>query len=236
MWASYFFLHESYDGTSVNYKDMSAFTTYTYIHEFGHVLGADDYYDTSTVGNHPMDGSDVMDSMLGDHSAYTKFNLGWITTSRLVVTDSSVTLTLEDFSKNGDTIIIANNWDPALGAYQEYYIVAYYTNNGLNSGDYGYFARDGIVVYHINASLYKEVYSGQSYYDVYNNNTDASDPDSNGTENNLVEFVKSANDTYTYIVGDTLPVTQDDSGNDLVYTFVIDAMTADSATITFTKR
>lgn len=235
IWASYFFLHEGFNGNDVVYDDMSAFTTYTYIHEFGHVLGADDYYDTSDAGNHPMDGCDIMDSMLGDHNAYTKFNLGWLTTSRLVVADSSVTLTLEDFSKNGDTIIIANNWDPTLGAYQEYYIVVYYTNNGLNGNDNGYFARDGVVVYHINASLYSEVYGGETYYDVYNNNTDISDTEY-GTADNLIEFVKCVNDTYTYIKGDTIPATKDDSGNVLCYTFTVDSLTTDTATITFTKR
>ena len=234
IWASYYFLHESYEGDDVIYNDMRVINTYTYIHEFGHILGADDYYDTSTAGNHPMDGCDVMDALLGDHNAYTKFNFGWLTTSRLVVTDSSVTLTLEDFSKNGDTIILANNWDPDLGAYQEYYIVVYYTSNGLNSGEYGYFSRDGIVVYHVNASLYKDVYENETYYDVYNTNTDGSD--AHGTEDNLIEFVKSAEDNFTYIVGDTLPATKDDSGNALGYTFTVDSLTADTATITFTKR
>ena len=235
IWASYYFLHEYTDDYGTDYSDTSVMNTYTYIHEFGHVLGADDYYDTSNAGNHPMNGLDVMDGMFGDHNAYTKFNLGWVTTSRLVVTDSSVTLNLEDFSKNGDTILIANNWDPSLGAYQEYYIVVYYTNNGLNSGDHSYFSRDGIVVYHINASLFKEEYGGETYYDVYNNNTDPSDTEY-GTEDNLIEFVKSAAGNYTYIPGDTLPTTTDDSGNTLDYTFTVDALTADTATITFTKR
>ena len=181
-----------------------------------------------------MDGCDIMDGMTGDHNAFTKFNYGWLTESRLVVTDSSVTLTLEDFSKNGDTIIIANNWDEALGAYQEYFIVVYYTNNGLNgTEESGYFARDGIVVYHINASLYREVVDGTVYYDIYNNNT--SPYDEYGTEDNLIEFVKSANDTYTYIVNDTLPETELSSGDTLIYTFVVVSMNESTATITFTK-
>ena len=236
IWASYFFLHESDNGYDVSYDDFSVTNTYTYIHEFGHILGADDYYDTSVIKNHPMDGYDIMDYMLGDHSAYTKFNLGWVTTSRLVVTDSSVTLTLEDFSKNGDTIIIANNWDTTLGAYQEYYIVVYYKNVGLNDGEGGYFGRDGIVVYHINASLFREEFNGELYYDVYNNNTDLSDPKGYGTEDNLIEFVKTSGDDFTYTVGDTLPATLDDNGDPLGYTFTVDALTADTATITFTKR
>ena len=235
MWASYQFLYETSDadGNSV-YSDHSAMNTYTYIHEFAHILGLDDYYDTAYIAS-PLDGADMMDSMLGDHNAYSKFNLGWLTTSRLVVTDSSITLTLEDFSKNGDTIIIANNWDETLGAYQEYYILMYYKNDGLNSGDNaGFFARDGVVVYHVNASLYSETIEDETYYDVYNNNTDPSDQ--YGTEDNLIEFVKSTNDTFTYIVGDTMPVVSDDNGKVLGYTFVIDALASEYATITFTAK
>ena len=231
IWASYYFLQEDDNG---NYNNSNVFNTYTYIHEFGHVLGADDYYDTSDAGNHPMDGHDVMDYMLGDHNAYTKFNLGWITSSRLVVTNSSITLSLEDFSKNGDTIILANNWDAALGAYQEYYIVVYYTNSGLNGNGNGYFDRNGIVVYHVNASLYKEIYEGETYYDVYNNNTDISDTEY-GTADNLLEFVTALDGDYIFDVGDTLPATYDDSGNTLGYTFTVISL-GDTATVTFTKR
>lgn len=235
IWASYQFIYESYDSNgNATYKDTTVRNPYTFIHEFGHVLGLDDYYDTEYV-NHPMNGCDMMDGMVGDHNAFSKFNLGWLTNSRLVVAEDSVTLTLEDFSKNGDTIIIANNWDEKLGAYQEYYIVVYYTNNGLNAGDeYGYFARDGIVVYHVNATLYKEEYYGEVYYDIYNNNTDASSQ--YGSEDNLIEFVKSAEGNYTYVVGDTLPKTKDDNGDMIAYTFTVDALTSQYATITFTKN
>ena len=234
IWASYQFLYESYDNSGNAVYDNPGMNTYTFIHEFGHILGTDDYYDTAYV-DHPMNGYDMMDGMTGDHNAYTKFNLGWLTSSRLVVANDNITLTLEDFSKNGDTIIIANNWDPTLGVYQEYYIVVYYTNNGLNAGeDFGYFTRDGIVVYHVNASLYYEVYDGVTYYDVYNNNTHSSD--SYGTEDNLLEFVTKSNGEYTYVVGDKLPSVTDDLGNKLTYTFTVDALTDDYATITFTKN
>jgi hypothetical protein len=172
--------------------------------------------------------------MLGAHNAFTKFNYGWLRNSRLVVADGSITLTLEAFSKNGDTIILANNWDPMLGAYQEYYILVYYTASELNDGEEsGYFVRDGVVVYHINASLIGESYDGETYYDIYNNNTDPSD--SYGTPNNLIELVKSANDTYTYVVGDTIPTVTLDNGETLIFTFVVDALTEDTATITFSR-
>ena len=64
LWASYQFLFEDKNG---GFDNKSALNTYTYIHEFGHVLGADDYYDTSYTSS-PMDGHDIMDSETGDHN------------------------------------------------------------------------------------------------------------------------------------------------------------------------
>ena len=235
LWASYFFMQEEFDEEgNASYDNASIINTYTFIHEFGHVLGADDYYDTSYVGNNPLDGCDVMDGMTGDHNPYTKFNYGWITTSRLVTTSSSVTLSLKSFTKTGDSIIIANNWDEKLGAYQEYYIVVYYTMTDLNGGDAGYFSRDGIIVYHVNASLYTEEYEGDTYYSVFNTNTDSSDE--YGTENNLIEFVKSAEGNFTYVVGDTMPTVTDDNGDRLIYNFTVDSIDGGSATITVTRN
>jgi M6 family metalloprotease-like protein len=237
IWASFNFLFESYDSNdNPIYTDTSVMNTYTFIHEFAHVLGVDDYYNYN--GDvHPMDGCDVMDIMFGDHNPYSKFNLGWIKTSRLVVTDTSISLTLEDFSKSGDTIIIANDWDEDLGAYQEYYVLMYYKGTGLNDIDagYGYFSRDGVVVYHVNATLYTETIDGETYYDVANNNNSPAD-DGSGSEDNLIEFVKSSADTFTYIEGDTLPAVTDDDGDTLAYTFTVDSITDSYATITFTAK
>ena len=232
VWISYQFIHEYHNENGDALYDDDIMNPYTFIHEFAHVLGANDYYDTAYV-EHPMNGLDVMDLLAGDHNAYTKINYGWITSSRLVVIEEgSITLTLEDFSKNGDTIIIANNWDEELGAYQEYYIIVYYVSTGLNGGDAGYFSNDGIVVYHVNASLCREEYDGEMYYYVYNTNTDPSDY--YGTENNLIEYVKSSDDTYVYVEGSTLPEVTDDFGEELGYTFVVVSLGDEYATITFT--
>lgn len=235
LWASYEFMFETYDSEgNVSYTDKTNIDTYTYIHEFGHVLGCDDYYDTA-YQNEPMQGCDIMDSGLGDHNPFTKFNYGWLTTSRVVTTDNSVTLTLEDFSKNGDSIIIANNWDDTLGAYQEYYVIMYYKMTGLNGGDAGYFATDGIIVYHVNASLYKEVIDGETYYDIYYNNTDASDE--YGTEENLIELVETTEGTIVHREGMTSNSNiLDDNGNKISYVFTVDSLTDTTATITFTKN
>ncbi len=234
LWASYSFIYESYDEEGYSYyTDSSVMNTYTYIHEFGHILGLDDYYDTSDDSLHPMESCDIMDGMLGDHNPFSKFNLGWITNSKLVTTDSTVTITLNSFTRTGESIIIANNWSTELGAYQEYYVVIYYTNEGLNSGEGGYFSRDGIVVYHVNASLYSEEYDGEIYYDINNNNTSPSDE--YGTKNNLIEFVKSAEGNFTYIEGDSLPNVTDDQGYTLSYSFTVKSVEDGQATLVFTK-
>ena len=231
LWASYEFLHESLKLTG-NYTHTDVINTYTFIHEFGHILGADDYYDTFYYTS-PLGGHDIMDSELGDHNPYTKFNLGWISSSRLVVTDSAVTLTLEDFSKNGDTIIIANNFDPSLGVYQEYYILAYYTSSELNSGAGGYFDENGIVVYHVDASLFYEEYDGEIYYDVYNDNTDLAG--GHGTVNNLIEL-KAHGSEYVYTEGETMKATTDNTGAALGYTFTVIELNENEATITVSAK
>ena len=174
----------------------------------------------------------MMDSLNFDHNAFSKFNLGWITKSRLVVSNESITLTLEDFSKDGDTIIIANNWDDKLGAYQEYYVLVYSTNSTLNSEIHNqYFGTAGILVYHVNAAMHK--LEDSEYYDIYNRNTDSSHPE--GTENNLIEFVLF-NNRYIYSVGDTMTNVIDDYGNELMYSFTVDALSDEYATITFNKK
>lgn len=237
LWASYQFLFETNTNGETTFDKKDAINTYTFIHEFGHVLGADDYYDTAYLSSTtPLAGHDVMDGETGDHNAFTKFNYGWLTTSRLVVAEESVTLDLEAFSKNGDTILLANHWDDDLGAYQEYYIVVYYTNDGLNAGNAGYFDKAGILVYHVNASLYKEIEDGTTYYDVYNNNTNANDTDGYGTENNLIEFVSNGYlGEYLFQKGESLGSVVDDQGDKLAYTFTVTELTDSKATLTFTK-
>ena len=232
VWASYQFLYETVEDGEVEY-DSSRKNTYTFIHEFAHVIGADDYYDTQYIDD-PMGGYDVMDAMVGDHNPYTKFNLGWITSSRLVVADREISLTLEDFSKTGDTIIVADDWDEALGAYQEYYVLTHYSKEGLNSGEGGYFEQSGLVVYHVNASLYSYTVHGEVYYDVYNNNVSPSTM--YGTANNLIEYVTKQDAEYVYIAGDELVGITDDSGDEIGFKISIVSVSDSSTVITITPN
>jgi M6 family metalloprotease-like protein len=228
IWASYQFLYETVDEEGEVSYDGKEINPLVFIHEFGHVLGADDYYDTEYL-EHPMDGRDVMDSSTGDHNPYTKFNYGWITTSRLVTADANVTLTLEDFSKAGDTVIIANNWDESLGAYQEYYVLVYYKTGDLNPKEGGCFESDGVVVYHVNSSLYPHTKGGETVYDVYNNN--ASPKTSYGSVDNLIELVASEDGDYIFGTGESLPNVTDDFGEELRYTFTVRSIKDGEATL-----
>ena len=64
-WASIDWMNNSYGG----------YDPHTFIHETGHTYGLNDYYDYTNTWK-PMGGVDMMDQNLGDHSAYSKFELG----------------------------------------------------------------------------------------------------------------------------------------------------------------
>lgn len=232
LWASYEFLFDNGSDYNSNTPD----NTYTFIHEFGHILGSDDYYDTSYTddGTSGLRGYDLMDSGFADHNPYTKFNYGWITSSRLITTDSSITIDLKDFSVDGDTIILANNFDPEMGVYQEYYVLMYYTNNGINSNEnLGLFKEEGILMYHVNASYYAEEYYGETYYDVYNNNTLSGEY---ASEDMLIEFVLNGNNII-YGVGDNSSKNiKDDNDDILAYSFKVNSLNGSTANLTITKN
>ena len=75
---------------------------------------------------------------------------------------------------------------------------------------------------------------GNEHYDVYNSNSDILYE--YGTENNLLESVLSPQGQIGFVVGDTMPTVIDDYGNELIYTFTVDEITSDYATITFTLK
>lgn len=105
----------------------NGYDTHTYIHETGHAFGLVDYYD---YNNHwsPLGKIDMMDSSIGDHNAFSKFTLGWL--SPLVV-DSTSEITLRSTSLFGDCFIIPSpNYNNT--AFDEYIMVEFLTQEGLN--------------------------------------------------------------------------------------------------------
>ena len=225
VWMSHEFFHEDEYGTlhdEANY-------TYTICHEFSHVLGADDYYDTAYI-KHPLDGYDIMDSTMSDHSPYTKMIYGWLDNLKLITTDSSVSISLESFEKTGDCVLFGNHFDETMGIFQEYYIAVYYSNEVVNSYS-SLFDKPGVVIYHINASLvYDDEYEE---YSICNNNTNYKDE--YGSINDLITLVNN-NEELLYLAGDSLDYAENDWGEDLIYRVTVDSIEDGKATLTFTRK
>ena len=158
LWMSYaFFTGSKYSGYG------SGIDSHTAIHEVGHLLGLDDYYQYDSDQKFDPSGAIEMHSFnIGDDNIYSKFALGWVN-PYYVKTDSSVTLELRSSAYYGDAIIINDSWNK--NSMDEYIIIEYYTPQGMNEQDAktsykpnGDFANrmytvNGFRIYHIDSRL-----------------------------------------------------------------------------------
>lgn len=116
----------------LNYgSSKSVIDAHTYIHEFGHQLGLNDYYDTSfssggTPYTSPMGGMDMMDFNLGDHSPFSKFALGWASPKVVSGMKGEISFSLDPFAKAGDfAILTPKNYTSS--PFEEYFVIEYLT-------------------------------------------------------------------------------------------------------------
>lgn len=132
--------------------DGAGFDPLTDIHEVGHVLGLEDYYDYDpNVGvDGALGGLDIMDGLLGDHNAFSKFLLGWITPK--MVTSGSKTYTLSPSSKVGDAVIVMPNVQ-SNDPYQQFFIAEYRNNTIKNDSGPQHLPASGMLIWHIDATL-----------------------------------------------------------------------------------
>ncbi|MBU1144763.1 MAG: hypothetical protein KJ971_02755 [Firmicutes bacterium] len=163
----------------------------TIIHETGHMLGLDDYYDYDSsdyYNSGGLGGADMMDNTVGDHNPFSKILLGWITP--LVVTES-MTVDIAPFLEDGEVILLIDEWNNTI--FDEYLLISYYTPTGLNELDkYDIFSTSGIIIYHISAEIDQGYDDSSSYYSIFNyNNTD--------TNHKLIEIIEADmdNDIFT---------------------------------------
>jgi M6 family metalloprotease-like protein/uncharacterized repeat protein (TIGR02543 family) len=162
MWASMNFMYEDPNYTV---------DAHTFIHETGHLLNLDDYYNTDYGGTYPAGGLDMQDYNIGDQNAYSKFLLDWIDP---MVVNNSGTIDLRPFESSGDAIIIpATSFNNS--AYDEYLMLEYVTPTGLNyrdshqryGGNYPFFYQTaGLRVWHVDSRLAKNTGSG-AYTSTY---------------------------------------------------------------------
>lgn len=147
----------------------SGYDAHTIIHETGHMLGLDDYYSYDNSGNYGyLGGIDMMDLNIGDHSAFSKYALGWIEPT--VIYKNDTTITLKPFEDTGEALIIPSSYYND-SAFSEYLILEYETPTGLNELDatekyrnaYPLAFSNGLAIYHVDARLIKhEIQNG--YY------------------------------------------------------------------------
>lgn len=124
-WASYYFMAED----SLGLPD-----AHTFIHETGHILGLDDYYnydnDSAFGMTFPLGGLDMMDYNIGDHTAFSKYLLNWINPREIVKPGE---YRLDKFTASGDALLISPSFNGT--PFDEYLLLEYYTPDGLNAQD-----------------------------------------------------------------------------------------------------
>ena len=167
----------------------------TYIHETGHLLGLDDYYDyNDAVGPKGALGrTDMMENNIGDHSAFSKIILGW--TNPIVVTDSSK-ITIDSLSKTGDVILVTNNFHDSV--FDEYILIDVYDPTGINisqSEVFGYIyeptlTKKGVRIYHIDSKLGSgSIYGAYYYYTLFAKNNST-------TSSKIIKLIEKGNTNY----------------------------------------
>ena len=125
MWASYDFMNE---GKLIGIPN----DAHTYIHEFGHCLGLEDYYDYDEL-HAPLGAIDMQDWNIGDHNAFSKLAWGWVTPK--VVTDSC-TIELSPTSTSGDCVLLKNPRNSWKGSpFDEYLLIDFIAQDNLWAKD-----------------------------------------------------------------------------------------------------
>ena len=194
-WASYDFMYEGGGNTKVD--------AHTYIHETGHLLGLDDYYNYDKNSTYkPLGAIDMMDYNVGDHNAWSKMALGWL---KPYVVTGDAQITINPVESSGDAILIADSWNGT--SFDEFLLLELITPTGLNrldsrtnyAGSYPrVYTQPGVRLLHIDARLGVFNYYGsfleygdpgdlplynnstQRYFDQVNSNTPSrslADPD-----------------------------------------------------------
>ena len=191
LFAGFDFMDEHTGNSNDTYLGQDGYTPYkglkimaeTYIHETGHLLGLDDYYDYEDAkgSGEGLGGADMMDYNVGDHNAYSKLILGWVDPTVITTTQ---TVTINAFESSGQFLMVLLDYDGTY--FSEYLLIDLYANTGLNSlgasqqNSLLYYdsttkvgAEYGVRIYHVSSSI-KTPYN-DDYGSFTDNNNSVSD-------------------------------------------------------------
>ena len=184
-WLSYNFLWDGKysaqiieDNVSINVPLVDA---HTYIHEFGHLLGLDDYYSYDYLDEEPLGRLDMMDHNIGDHNAYSKYLLNWLEPQLIEKEGEYLISTLGEEGNNA--LLIPANLDYfTYSPYSEYLLIELFTPDNLNeldsserymNGKYdipNHFTKTGVKILHVDSRLVVADESDKTYYYTNINN------------------------------------------------------------------
>ncbi len=169
-WASYDFMYGANDGQTYHNGETTYcnIDTHTFIHEMGHVLGLQDYYDY-TNQTKPAAGFSMQDYNVGAHDPYSVMAYGW---ANVYAPTKSCTLELHNFQETNEVILLKNT--PFEGSpFDEYLLLELYTPTGLNEFDVEHNYKPGypkgpdvpgIRLWHVDARLAYTFYKEYEYF------------------------------------------------------------------------
>lgn len=253
------FMDEHTGNSNDTYLGQEGYTPYkglkimaeTYIHETGHLLGLDDYYDYEDAkgSGEGLGGADMMDYNVGDHNAYSKLILVWVDPTVITTTQ---TVTINAFESSGQFLMVLLDYDGTY--FSEYLLIDLYANTGLNSlgasqqNSLLYYdsntkvgAEYGVRIYHVSSSI-KNPYN-DDYGSFTDNNNSASDTaliklvEADG-EKKFASTEGYAESTDLWRAGDSLlsvfPNYARNDNKKVNFDIHIDSVSKSSATITIT--
>ena len=211
------------------------YNTHTYIHETAHLFGIDDYYDyypTAGATKGGLAGGDMMDNTIGDHNAFTKALLGWNEGKVIKTSKQSITIELKAFSISGDYLILSNDFNENKGVLQEYFIVEYYTPTHLNEMD-KIFNINGIRVLHIVADTKKD---GSFKYDNSVSGVKLISQITTSSGGTYLTSKTERSDDTLFVEGESLNSLKTSKDEKIKYSFTVDKLTEEYATITISLK
>ncbi len=181
-------LYYTWAGTDFFTEDGEDINARTVIHETGHMMGLDDYYDYDDWDNFNsggLGGADMMDSAYGDHGPFSKILMGWVTP---LVVEESMTVDILPFVSSGQVILLIDEWNGTI--FDEYILISFFTPEDLNDENSGYtYGISGVIMYHVSAKIGNGYLDDSAYYTIFNyNNTD--------TEHKLIDIIEADMNDY----------------------------------------